>query len=156
MARIDFYHQPDAPTANSIVVAVTAFVVDEGDRLLMIHRTDNDKWAIPGGGQEIGETVTDAVVREVEEETGLDVEVDGLIGIYSDPRHVIAYDDGEIRQQFSLCFRAHATDGQLRGSDESKEVRWVPRDDLAALDIHPAIRLRIKHGYQQRTEPYLG
>lgn len=90
------------------------------------------------------------------EETGLDVEVDGLIGVYSDPGHVIAYDDGEVRQQFSLCFSARAIGGELRTSDESQEVRWVPREELAALDIHPAIRLRIEHGYQRRTEPYIG
>ena len=74
----------------------------------MIQRTDNDLWAVPGGAQEVGETSTEAVVREVHEETGLEVEVTGLIGIYSDPRHVIAYDDGEVRQEFSLSASAPA------------------------------------------------
>src|ERR1700716_3498995 len=128
MARTDYYHDPNAPTPNSIVVAVTAFVQDEQGRLLMIHRTDNDRWAIPGGAQDIGETIAATVVREVKEETGIDVEVTGLIGIYSDPRHVIAYDDGEIRQQFSICFRARHLGGEPTTSSESKEVRWVTRD----------------------------
>jgi ADP-ribose pyrophosphatase YjhB (NUDIX family) len=60
----------------------------------MIRRSDNDRWAIPGGGQDIGETVVQAVVREVREETGIDIEVSSLVGIYSDPKRVIAYDDG--------------------------------------------------------------
>jgi ADP-ribose pyrophosphatase YjhB (NUDIX family) len=157
MTRTDYYHQPNAPAANSIVVAVTAFIVDDSRRLLMIRRTDNDKWAIPGGGQEIGETISEAAVREVREETGLDVEVVGLIGVYSDPLHIIAYDDGEVRQQFSICLRARPMgSGTLHTSDESKEVRWVKLGELADLDIHPAIGLRIKHGYQQRPAPYIG
>jgi ADP-ribose pyrophosphatase YjhB (NUDIX family) len=66
--RVDYYRDPDAPPANSIVVAVTAFILDESGRLLMIRRTDNDLYAIPGGAQEIGETIVQAVVREVREE----------------------------------------------------------------------------------------
>lgn len=65
----------------------------------MIHRTDNNLWALPGGGHDIGESVSDTVVRE-REETGIEVEVIGLVGIYSNPHHVMAYDDGEVRQLF--------------------------------------------------------
>ena len=62
MARVDHFHDPDAPQANSIAVAVSAFVLDDANRLLMIRRTDNDLYAIPGGAQEIGETITQTVV----------------------------------------------------------------------------------------------
>jgi ADP-ribose pyrophosphatase YjhB (NUDIX family) len=81
MARVDYYRDPAAPPANSIVVAVTAFVQDDAGRILMIRRTDNDLYAIPGGAQEIGETISQTVVREVNEETGIDVDVTGLIGL---------------------------------------------------------------------------
>ncbi|WP_216205474.1 NUDIX hydrolase [Amycolatopsis aidingensis] len=154
MARTDHYQDPDAPRANSIVVAVTAFIQDQDDRLLMIRRTDNDLYAIPGGAQEIGETISQTVVREVQEETGIDVEVTGLIGIYTDPQHVIAFTDGEVRQEFSICFRAHPLSGTPRPSSESKEVLWVQPDRLAALNIHPSIRLRIEHGFANHAEPY--
>ncbi|MEJ7630816.1 MAG: NUDIX domain-containing protein, partial [Nocardioidaceae bacterium] len=97
MPKTDYYDDPAASRATSLVVAVTAVVLDDARRVLMIQRTDNDLWAIPGGAQEVGETSTEAAVREVREETGLNVEVNGLVGIYSDPRHVIAYDDGEVR-----------------------------------------------------------
>jgi ADP-ribose pyrophosphatase YjhB (NUDIX family) len=152
--RIDYYHDPDAPSANSIVVAVTAFILDESGRLLMIRRTDNDLYAIPGGAQEIGETISQTVVREVREETGILVEVTGLIGVYSDPEHVIAFGDGEVRQEFSLCFRARPVQGELRTSSESKEVLWVERAKLDGLNIHPSIKLRIQHGFEHRTEPF--
>ncbi|MGW7597077.1 NUDIX hydrolase [Streptomyces antimycoticus] len=157
MSRTDYYRDPNAPKANSVVPSVTAVVQDEDGRLLLIHKTDNDRWALPGGGHDIGETVSDTVVREVEEETGISVEVDDIVGLYTDPQHVMAYDDGEVRQQFSICFRAHPTGGELRTSSESKEVRWVSPADLDDLDIHPSMRLRITHGLDaSRTRPYLG
>lgn len=157
MARRDYYDDPAAPAPNSMVPAVTAVVQDDEDRVLLIHRTDNDRWALPGGGTELGETVAETVVREVREETGIDVDVLGLVGIYSDPRHVIAYDDGEVRQQFSICFRARPIGGTLRSSSESTEVEWVAPTDLDGLDIHPSMRLRIDHGLNRSlTAPYIG
>lgn len=154
MARVDYFHDPNAPKANSLRPAVSAFVQDDAGRLLMIRRTDNDKYAIPGGQQEVGETLAQAAVREVKEETGVDVEVTGLIGLYSNPDHVIAYDDGEVRQEFSICFRAQPLGGDLRTSSESKEVCWVERGQLADLNIHPSIRLRLQHGFEERPNPY--
>ncbi|MBB5957696.1 ADP-ribose pyrophosphatase YjhB (NUDIX family) [Saccharothrix tamanrassetensis] len=154
MTRTDYLNDPNAPKPNSIRVAVSAIVQDPTGRLLMIRRTDNDKYAIPGGGQDVGETLAQAVVREVEEETGIHVEVTGLVGLYSNPNHVIAYDDGEVRQEFSICFRAQPIGGELRTSNESKEVLWVEPNRLPDLDIHPSIRLRIEHGLSNRTEPY--
>ncbi|GGU47611.1 NUDIX hydrolase [Lentzea flava] len=154
MARTDHYHDPNAPKATNIVVAVSAFVQDEHGRLLMIRRTDNDLYSIPGGAQDVGETIGHAVIREVKEETGIDVEPIDIIGVYSDPKHVIAYTDGEVRQQFSICFRAQPVGGNLRTSDESSEVHWVSRAQLAALNIHPSIRLRIDHGLENRPTPY--
>ena len=154
MTRTDYLDDPDAPKPNSIVIALSAFVLDDAGRLLMIRRTDNDKHAIPGGRHELGETMTEAVIRETIEETGITVEVTGLIGIYSNPHHVMAYDDGEVRQEFSICFRARPVAGEPRTSDESSEVRWVDPAQLDDLDIHPSIRLRIDHGLQERAEPF--
>ncbi|MFD9699436.1 NUDIX hydrolase [Lentzea sp. NPDC059081] len=154
MARTDHYNDPNAPKATNIVVAVTAFVQDEHGRLLMIRRTDNDLYSIPGGAQDVGETIGQSVIREVKEETGIDVQPVDIIGVYSDPAHVIAYTDGEVRQQFSICFRTRPTGGALRTSCESSEVTWVSRGDLDTLTIHPSIRLRIKHGFEERSTPY--
>ncbi|MET8686312.1 NUDIX domain-containing protein [Streptomyces sp. NPDC004732] len=157
MSRVDYFRDPNAPQANSVVPSVTAVVLDDAGRLLLIHRTDNGLWALPGGGHDIGERIGDTVVREVAEETGIDVVVDGITGLYTDPEHVLAYDDGEVRQQFSICFRAHPVSGSLRTSSESKEVRWICPTDLSGLDIHPSMMLRIRHGLDEsRQEPYIG
>jgi 8-oxo-dGTP pyrophosphatase MutT (NUDIX family) len=71
----DYYDDPAAPKANSIVVAVTAAVRNKNGELLMIERTDNGLWALPGGAQDLGESVVEAARREVHEETGIDVEI---------------------------------------------------------------------------------
>lgn len=70
------------------------------------------------------------VVREVKEETGIDVEVVGLVGIYTDPGHVSAFGDGEVRQEFSLCFRARAVGGR---AGQQRGVLRGPLDLGASL-----------------------
>ena len=146
MPKTDYYDDPDAPAPNSLVVAVAVVAVDDQDRVLLIERTDNDKWALPGGAQELGESVREAAVRETREETGIEVEVSGVVGIYSDPRHVIAYDDGEVRQEFSICLRARVIGGSPRSSDESRTVRWVSPAELEQLPIDARMRRRIDDG----------
>ena len=157
MARRDYYDDPDAPKANSVVPSVTVVIVNDDGALLLIHKTDNNLWALPGGGHDAGESISETVVREVREETGIEVELIDLVGLYTDPRHVMEYDDGEVRQQFSICFHARPIGGALRTSDESKAVRWVPTEELEGLDVHPSMRLRIAHGLDRsRTQPYVG
>ena len=143
---MDYIDDPDAPRANSVVPSVVAVVRDHRGQVLLIHKTDNDLWALPGGGHEIGESIADTVVREVKEETGYDVEVTGISGTYTNPCHVMAYDDGEVRQQFSICFRARLIGGSPRTSSESKEVRWVDPGEINDLSMHPSMRERIRHG----------
>ncbi|MCF2531316.1 NUDIX hydrolase [Yinghuangia soli] len=156
MARIDYLDDPEAPPANSLVPSVTAVATDEAGRILLVHKTDNDLWALPGGGMDLGESIAHAAVREVKEETGIDVEVTGIIGIYTNPGHVMAYDDGEVRQQFSVCFTTRVLGGELRTSSETKEVEFVAVDRLDTLSIHPSMRMRIDHYLEGRTEPYIG
>ena len=156
MPRIDYMNDPSAPKANSIVPAVSAIVVDENGSILLILRTDNGYWSIPGGGVIPGESLREATAREVLEETGIACEVTGLVGIYSDPNHVAAYDDGEVRQEFSICFTTRMLGGEVATSDESAEVRFVHPDDIYRLRVHSSIRLRIEHYLETRPVPYIG
>jgi ADP-ribose pyrophosphatase YjhB (NUDIX family) len=155
VARIDYFNDPNAPKANSIVPSVTAIVPNERGELLLVHNTDNDLWALPGGGMDVGESMADTVVREVKEETGIDVEVTGVVGIYTNPNHVMAYDDGEVRQQCSICFTTRLLGGQLATSSETSEVEFVAPDRLDSLNIHPSMRLRIDHYLERRSAPTL-
>lgn len=156
MTRVDYFNDPGAPRANSLVPSATAMVRDEAGGLLLVHKSDNGLWALPGGGMDVGESIADAVVREVREETGLVVEVVDVVGLYTNPHHVMAYDDGEVRQQCSVCFSARLVGGELATSEETTEVRFVPVAELDGLAIHPSMRLRIEHGLQARSRPYIG
>jgi 8-oxo-dGTP pyrophosphatase MutT (NUDIX family) len=129
-------------------------VLDDEQRLLLIRRADNGLYALPGGMHELGETMTETAVRETVEETGVAVEVTALIGIYSNPAHVVAFGNGDVRQEFSICFRARPVGGEPRLSNESTDVRWVARERIPTLDIQPSHRLRIDHGYADRTTAY--
>lgn len=156
MARIEHYDDPDAPQPNALVPAASAVVTNERGEILMQRRTDNNLWALPGGTMDFGETIADTAIREVREETGLDVEIERIVGIYSDPRHVIEHSDGEVRQQFNICFAARLVGGTLRGSDESTDVRWIPSDNLDEFDIHLTTQLRLQHFLEYRSKPYIG
>ncbi|WP_172388065.1 NUDIX domain-containing protein [Streptomyces sp. MNP-20] len=154
--RTEYYDDPDAPEPNSLVVAASAVVTDGRGHILLQRRRDNDLWALPGGGMEMTDSLPGTAVREVKEETGLDVEVVGLVGTYTDPRHVIAYSDGEVRRQFNVCFRARLVAGELALSDESTELRWVDPSELDELPMHHTQRLRLEHALEERSTPYLG
>lgn len=143
MGRRDFYDDADAPLPNSVVPAASAVVTDDNGRILVHRRRDNGLWALPGGVLELGESLSGCAVREVREETGLDIEVTGIVGVYSDPRHVYAYDDGEVRQEFSVCFAAHVIGGELSVSDESYDVNFCTPADIERLPMVDSIRLRI-------------
>ncbi len=83
-------------------VSVSALIFEE-ERVLLAHRRTIDWWNLPGGAVDPGETIDEALRREVREETGLEVEVDQLVGVYSKP----------LKQEVVLSFRCHVTGGQL-------------------------------------------
>ena len=156
MARFEHYDDPKAPRPNSLVPAASAIVTNERGEILMQRRVDNNYWALPGGTMDFGETIVQTAEREVREETGFDVRVDGIVGTFSDPRHIIEYSNGEVRQQFNICFHASLLGGELHSSNESKEVRWIPPGDLKDLEIHHTTRLRLEHFLQHPETPHLG
>ena len=97
-----------------------------------MQRSDNGHWGLPGGYVEAGESVTQAVVREVREETGIVAECGRLVGVYSDPaRQVIAYPDGRRVQAVNLCFAARAVgEGEATTPEETLDQGWF---DVGAL-----------------------
>ena len=141
--RDEYYHDADAPRANTLVPAASAVVVDEAGRVLLQRRRDGGGWSLPGGTMEIGESIGGCVVREVREETGLEVEPVRIVGVYSDPCRVIAFADGEVRQEFSICFACRITAGALAAGEESSEVGFFHPAELAELDLPEQTRLRL-------------
>ncbi|MFI9591087.1 NUDIX domain-containing protein [Nonomuraea sp. NPDC052265] len=157
--RIDHWQDPDAPKPTSRKASASVFVRNDEGAVLLLRRTDNDLWTIPTGGIKKGETVAQCAVRECEEETGLKVEIIGLVGIFSSPEHVIVYmhgdDVNEVRQPINVCLRARVVGGVVKPDPkEAQEVRWVAPGDLGDYSVHPALQRRIEIGLGDQ-EPYI-
>ena len=155
--RIDYLDDPGAPRANSVVPSANVIVVNGQGEILLIQRTDNGNWAVPGGGMDLGESITDTAVRETQEETGIICEITGLVGIYTNPHHVIRYtSNNEVRQEFSIVFTARPVSGELLPSNESSEPQWVSPAAIPGMGMHPSMRQRIQHYLDNRSDPWLG
>ena len=113
-------------------IAVSAVILEQGN-VLLAHRRDIDWWNLPGGGLELGETVDDALHREVFEETGLEVEIERLVGVYSKPQ----------KQEVVLTFHCHVTGGTARETEETRECRYFPPDNLPSNTL-PKHRQRVE------------
>ncbi|MFD4533592.1 NUDIX hydrolase [Kitasatospora sp. NPDC058397] len=154
--RTEYYGDPDAPAANSLVPASNLLVQNEAGEILLQRRRDTGQWALPGGKQDIGESAADCAVRECEEETGIKAEITGLLGVYSNPGHIVVYSsNGEARQQFEVAYIGRPIGGIPTVNDEADGVRWVRPGDLDEYDIHPSMRQQIGH-YLSGKYPYLG
>jgi len=133
-----------------------AAVIFQDERVLLQRRDDNGRWGLPGGSVEPGESVRTAVIREVREETGLDVEPLRLIGVYSDPANhqIITYPDGNVIHYVSSVFECAVRGGTLTCCDESLELAFFPPDALPA-DTLPISRIRIVDALTRRVEAFV-
>lgn len=126
------------------LLSCSTVVLDSDGRVLLTRRVDNGRWCLPGGHFDAGESVTEAAVRETLEETGLEVEIVRLIGVYSDPNRLLRFADGNQFHVVALSFEAKVVGGTLTTSDETSEFRWVSPQELSSLDLmeHHVERIR--------------
>jgi len=152
------FHDPDAPAA--VVVAPSVFVaVRNGDgRLLLVRRCDNGTWELPGGRVDVGESAPTAAVRETAEESGLHVEITGLVGLFTDPAHVVEPAvGGEIRQQFVVCFHGYVAGGTPRPDFvETSDADWFEPRTVEVLPVEPSALMLIQHALSGARLPFLG
>jgi 8-oxo-dGTP pyrophosphatase MutT (NUDIX family) len=156
--RREYYHEPGAPAATCVVPCAFVAVRDLTGRLLLVRRCDTGDWELPGGHVDPGESASDAAVRETAEESGMTVQITGLVGIYTDPGHVIADPGaGLVRQPFAVCFHARPLSGSPGGDQvETSDARWFTIGDIPALPIHPAMRMRIAHALTPGRACHIG
>jgi ADP-ribose pyrophosphatase YjhB (NUDIX family) len=143
--RTDYWDDPQAPRPTSRKPSASVVLRNNRGQVLLLRRAGSGWWTIPTGALKKKETLTACAVRECREETGLAVELTGLVGVFSDPRHRIAYPDGEVRVPVNVCFYGQPVGGELATDAESEEAAWVAPEDLDGYDIHPAIRRRLSH-----------
>ena len=127
----------------------SALIFDEArERILLTRREDNGRWCLPGGGMDPGESAAEACVREVSEETGLNVKVTKLVGIYTSPDLLIEFPDGNQIQPVAFSFEAEITGGELGLSNETIAFGWYTVAEIEAMDtmehhitrIHDALK----------------
>lgn len=132
-------------------------VVFRGDNVLLVRRTNPPRagtWSIPGGMQEIGETAQQAGIREVREETGIAIAIDGLIDIID---VIVPEDDGRIRTHYTLIdYRAHWLSGEPKAADDVSDARWVRLDALADYGLWSETLRVISEGARARGLPAPG
>lgn len=152
--RTDYWDDPHAPKPTSRKPSASVVLRNNRGELLLLRRAGSGLWTIPTGALKKNETITACAIRECREETGLTAELTGLVGVFSDPRHRIAYPDGEVRVPVNVCFHGQPVSGELATDPESEEAAWVAPEDLDGYDIHPAIRRRISHALND-TVPHV-
>ncbi|MCH7713837.1 MAG: NUDIX domain-containing protein [Chloroflexi bacterium] len=113
----------------------SAIIFDEArEKVLLTRRTDNGRWCLPGGGMDPGESAAETCVRETLEETGLEVRVTRLVGIYTSSDMIIEYADGNRVQPVAFSFEAEITGGELGLSDETTEFGYFAIEGPGGLD----------------------
>jgi 8-oxo-dGTP pyrophosphatase MutT (NUDIX family) len=133
-----------------------AAVFNGRGEILLQKRADNGFWSMPGGAIDPGESVEQGALREVWEETGLQVRVVRLVGVYSDPRNymVTHYPGGDIVHNVSLCFVCERVAGTLQLSDESTDIGYFPVEALPAPMMLSHL-IRLKDVLAQQHEPFI-
>lgn len=121
------------------VCAVGAIVMHKGALLLV--RRDREpargQWSLPGGRVEWGESLREAVAREVREETGIEIDIEGLIGV---AERILRDDNGEIEHHFVILdYVAVPRSTDLKPGDDASEARWMPVGELADLHLTPGL-----------------
>ena len=140
--------------AKAIRPSVSAVIWRDG-RLLLQQRADGGQWGLPGGSVDIGETVAQAILREVREETGLEVQRGRLIGVYSDPAfQVLQYPDGQVWHYVNLCFECAVLEGTLATSDETLALDFFSPSELPPT-LLPLHKVRIKDALTRQHEPFI-
>jgi ADP-ribose pyrophosphatase YjhB (NUDIX family) len=147
--------EPDARKATVLRPSVSAIVRDGDGRILLQRRSDNGRWGLPGGSVEIGESVGEAIVREVREETGLDVKIERLIGVYSDPAlQVVRYRNGDVVHYISTLLACRILGGSLRTCAETLDLRFFDPTGLPD-DLLPLHRIRIADALANRPAAFI-
>ncbi|MDQ0252842.1 ADP-ribose pyrophosphatase YjhB (NUDIX family) [Evansella vedderi] len=126
---------------DALKAGVAVIILNEKNQVLLQKRSDVGLWGIPSGHIEKGETVSEAAIREVKEETNLEIRIKKLIGVYSEPNsQVFTYPNGKAVHFITTCFLAEIIGGELRcNSPESLEIHFFKQQNLPKdlLKMHP-------------------
>lgn len=139
-----------------ITVGAAGVVFDEShQKILLTQRSDNHRWCLPGGHMDSGESAAETCIREVLEETGLNVEIVKLIGIYTSPDVAIQHGDGPMKQLVSMCFECRVLKGTPGLSNETTAVGWYAPEEIERLDLIEIHRQRIEDAITEQARAFV-
>lgn len=113
-----------------IVCGCGCLIFNEKSEVLLQKRNDDNSWGTPGGSMELGESMYDTVIREVKEETGLDVEELELFNIYSGESQHYFYPNGDETYIVNILFKSNKYSGNLKSNKESRELKFFKIEDI--------------------------
>ena len=153
-----YFHDPDAPLAAGVFPYAFAAVHGRSGALLLVQRRDSGVWELPGGRIDVGESAPQAAVRETAEEAGVAVRITGLVGLFSDPGHVVRGVDGQERQQLAVVVHAEPVGDAAPRPDgvETCAAAWFGPGDLGGRTIERPTWIRIEHALGAADQPHLG
>jgi 8-oxo-dGTP pyrophosphatase MutT (NUDIX family) len=123
----------------------SAVLFDEArQKVLLTQRTDNGRWCLPGGAMEAGESAAEACEREVWEETGLQVRVKRLLGVYSNPDQLVIYPDGNKAFFVVLNFEVELISGELGLSNETTAFGYYSVQEMESMAMHGEHKARVE------------
>ena len=116
---------------RKIILNCAGALIIRDDKILFQRRTDNGKWGLIGGLVEMNETYAQAALREIWEETGLEVKLDSFLGIFHN--HNMVWSNGDAAHVISAMFTARIVSGEPRIDEESYELRFFGKDEIPEL-----------------------
>ena len=137
---------------GNIRLGCSAAIFDEQGRIFLTRRADNGQWCLPGGGMEAGESVAEACQREVWEETGLNIQVKRLVGVYSHFDQLVVYPDGNKAQIVALHFEVQVLDGSPTLGNETTEFGYFTLAEVEELEMFGRHKERILDTLEKHPE----
>jgi ADP-ribose pyrophosphatase YjhB (NUDIX family) len=153
---VQFIHGERVGKLGRLAIGCSAGILDPtGNKILLVRRADNGRWAVPGGYMESGESAVEASAREVLEETGLQVRVGRLIAVYSNPNILVEYPEGNRYQIVALYFAAEPIGGELCPSSETTEVRYFSPGEIEQLEMGKFDRQRVADAFARQEAAFV-
>lgn len=139
MGKAKFYYRDkNAPKPNKPIHLGACAIIRYNDKVLLEKRTDSNRWALIGGGLKMDESLEQCIIREIKEETGLEIQEEQLrfLKVYSDPTRIAEYPDGNILRIITAVYQFEITiQHNLMCSEESQQLKYFNLEELKDLNI---------------------
>ena len=146
------FYGPELGKEGKLRLGASAIIFNEKGKSLLTKREDNGLWCLPGGAVEAGESVAEACIREVFEETGLHVRVKRLVGVYSHPDQLVVYKDGNKAFIVAIHFEAEVIGGELGLSNETTDFGYFTAQEMDGLQMLGRHRERVLDTMKNQCE----